>query len=189
MLFFVAPSCALLLVCIAAKLTGAPAPLCATHAALSIHAIDFEDLITVKFRADHQNLSMEKLCDGMQTSEINLADTLFGDPDGDGQDEAAVMAFSCLAGTGGPILTAAYKMLPKGKIIELQIEAPSQEKAFQGLNADEVSLRLRTIKIEKQTYIEEYTIWGRDHDDARDFSYRRDGRKLALVGFKDVPIQ
>lgn len=189
LLLFVALLLASFAACIGVELTRAQTRVVATQPALSIHDIDFEHLLTAKFRADHQNLGMEKICAGMETSEINMADTVFGDLDGDGLDEAAVMAFSCFAGTSGPDLTAVYKMLPNGKIVELQIEVPSQEKAFQGLKADEVSLRLRAIKIEKQTYIEEYTIWGRDHDDARDFSYRWDGRKLALIGIKDVPIQ
>lgn len=70
---------------------------------------------------------------------------------------------------------------------EVLDKVPSQEKAFQGLKADEVSLRLRAIKIENQTYTEEYTIWRADHH-ARDFSYRWVGRKLALIGIKDVSI-
>jgi hypothetical protein len=188
-LFFVGLAFVFLAACIGVKLTEAQTRVSTTHPALSIHGIDFEALITAKFRADHRNMSMEKICAGMETSETNLADTVFGDLDGDGRDEAAVMAFSCFAGTSGPDLTAVYEMLPQGKIVELQIEVPSQEKAFRGLKADGASLRLRAIKIEKQTYIEEYTIWGRGHDDARDFSYRWDGRKLALLGIKDVPIQ
>lgn len=187
--FFVALAFLLLAACIGVKLAAAQPRVSTTHPAPSIHDTDFEDLISAKFRADHRNLSMETICAGMQTSEINLADTVFGDLDGDGQDEAAVMAFSCFAGTSGPDLTAVYKMLPKGKIVELQIESPSQEKVYRGLKADEVSLRLRAIKIEKQTYTEEYTIWGPGHDDARDFSYRWNGRKLALVSVKDLPIQ
>jgi hypothetical protein len=187
--FFVALAFVLLAVCIGVKLTEAQTRVSTTHPALSIHDVDFESLITAKFRTAHQTMSMEKICAGMETSEINLADTVFGDLDGYGQDEAAIMAFSCFAGTSGPDLTAVYKRLPQGKIVELQLEVPSQEKAFQGLKADEVSLRLRAIKIEKQTYTEEYTIGGRDHDDARDFSCHWDGRELALIGIKDVPIQ
>jgi hypothetical protein len=184
---------ALGVVFVAARI-GANCPRAQTNAptskpTLSIQDADFEDLLASKFRKEHGAASMEKICEGMETQEINLADTVFGDLDGDGRDEAAVMAFSCLAGTSGPDLTAVYKMRPNGKIVELQIDVPSQKKAFQGLKADEASLRLRAIKIEKGMYIEEYTIWGADHDDARDFSYRWDGHKLALISIQDVPIQ
>lgn len=174
---------------IAVNLTGPQTPVSGTKPALSIHDIDFEDLLAAKVRAQHGGLPMEKICAGMENQDVNLVDAVFGDLDGDGQDEAAVMAFSCFAGTSGPDLTAVYKMLPNGKIVELQIEVPSQERAFQGLKVDDASLRLRAIRIEKQTFVEEYTIWGPGHDDARDFSYRWDGHKLALISIKDVPIQ
>jgi|GEM_PF-5675478 hypothetical protein len=178
--------------CAACLTAGSPAAQIGAPNSTSLRSIqdaNFEDLLASKFRKEHGGASMEKICEGMETQEINLADTVFGDLDGDGRDEAAVMAFSCVAGSSGPDLTAVYKLRPDGKIIELTLETPTQERMFRGLNTDLVSLRLRTIKIEKGTYIEEYTIWGPGRDDARDFTYRWDGHKLALIQVKDVPIQ
>ncbi|MFZ0884664.1 MAG: hypothetical protein WAN14_14795 [Candidatus Acidiferrales bacterium] len=80
-------------------------------------------------------------------------------------------------------------MRADGKIVELSVEIPTEDRMLKGLKPDLDSLRMRAIKIEKGEYIEEYTIWGPDRDDARDFIYRWDGHKLALTEVKDVAIQ
>ena len=172
--------------------TNSPVVLVAGQQTDAVHSIqdaDFESLLTDKLRKEHDGASLKKICEGMETQEINLADTVFGDLDGDGRDEAAVMAFSCLAGSSGPDMTAVYKLRADGKIVELPVEVPTEDRMLKGLKPDLDSLRQRAIKIEKGEYIEEYTIWGPDRDDARDFIYRWDGHKLALTEVKDVAIQ
>ena len=151
----------------------------------SIRQVDFEPILMEGFRKEHKGATMERICEGTGKEEIDLADTVFGDLDGDGEDEAAVMAFSCLAGTSGPDLTGVYKLQPDGKVIELRIAGPSQERAYQGLDPKLVSLRLSRIRIKKQRYIETYTIWGSDKNQEREFIYRWDGHQLVLAGIKD----
>ena len=155
----------------------------------SIRDLDFESLLEERFRKEHKGATMEEICEDMGREEIDLMDSVFGDLDGDGKEEAAVMAFSCLAGTSGPDLTAVYKLQADGKVIELPIAFPSQEEAYRGLDTKEVSLRLGEIRIEKQTYFETYTIWGGSKLQVREFAFQWDGHKLALVGTKDTTIR
>jgi hypothetical protein len=144
---------------------------------------------TERFRKEHKGFTMEKICGETGKEGVNVLDTVFGDVDGDGEDEAAVMAFSCLAGTSGPDLIAVYKLEMDGKVIELPIAGPSWEEMMKGLDPKVVSLRLGQIRIEKQTYYQTYSIWGGDKNQNREFAYRWDGHRLALVGMKDITIK
>ncbi|MFZ0884457.1 MAG: hypothetical protein WAN14_13755, partial [Candidatus Acidiferrales bacterium] len=68
--------------------TKSPVALAASQRTDAVHSIqdaDFESLLTDKLRKEHDGASLKKICEGMETQEINLADTVFGDLDGDGR--------------------------------------------------------------------------------------------------------
>jgi hypothetical protein len=161
----------------------------------SIRKEDFEDLMEAPFLRRVHATSMHDACEGALTKGIEISTMAFGDLDGDGREEAAVTAFSCLAGNGGPDLIAVFAVNPEGVVRELKIEPRTWNQPFKGRNLT-VGLRGQmTVAIESGRMIEKFPIFKETDGGCcasggiREFIYRWDGSQLVLDDVVDVPEQ
>ena len=121
----------------------------------------------------------------------SLAPFLFGDLDGDGQEEAAVEGWSCLSGNGGADFRGVLKLMPGGKLVVLPIQpAP---KIFKGRDPYANLRGHMVIKIQDGRLNEVYGIYsGSDANccpegGERRFIYRWDGHQFVIDDIIDVP--
>jgi len=138
---------------------------------------------------------MEAACKNSLRSEpVEIQDTVFGDLDGDGYEEAAVLATSCEVGQSGPDLFAVFKQLKSGGMIELPLEKTEDAVKFKG---DSLPKDLRgpwQVEIDKGRLIVRYLFWGPDAPQCGDadctanFVYHWDGQKLALTDITQSPV-
>ncbi len=163
------------------------------------HAIrnaDFDEPMTAVLAKDLGGReAMEAACKvSMRSDPVEIEDTVFGDVDGDGYDEAAVTAFSCQAGQAGPDLFAVFKQLKSGDIIELPLE---KIKDGAKINGKDVPQNLRgpwRVEIDKGRLIVRYLFWDPDApkrgdaDCTSNFVYHWDGQKLALADITQSPV-
>jgi hypothetical protein len=139
--------------------------------------------------------NMHDACKGALRTGIEISTKVFGDLDGDGRDEAAVTAFSCVSGNGGPDLIAVFAMNPEGVVRELKIEPRTRNQPFKGRNP---TLGLRgqmTVAIESGRMIEKFPIFKETDGGCcasggiREFIYRWDGAQFVLDDVVDVAEQ
>ena len=124
----------------------------------------------------------------------HIAQTDFGDLDGDGLEEAVVTAYSCLAGTGGVDLLAVFK-LSGGTLKRVAMDF-DLEKPLPPFKGRDVATGLRGhlgVKIRSGHLVLELPIYN-PHDPncctsagVRQFIFGWDGTKLALENVVDVP--
>jgi hypothetical protein len=121
----------------------------------------------------------------------SLAPVLYGDLDGDGQEEAALEGWSCLSGNGGADFRGVIKLMPTGKLTVLPI-APLP-KTFKGRDPYTGLRGHMVVQIEDGKLVELYGIYT-DKDlnccpegGERKFVYRWDGQQFVLDDIIDVP--
>jgi hypothetical protein len=161
----------------------------------SIRKADFEDLMEAPFLKSVHATNMHDACKGALRTGIEISTKVFGDLDGDGRDEAAVTAFSCVSGNGGPDLIAVFAMNPEGVVRELKIEPRTRNQPFKGRNPT-VGLRGQmTVAIESGRMIEKFPIFKETDGGCcasggiREFIYRWDGAQFVLDDVVDVAEQ
>ena len=139
--------------------------------------------------------NMHDACEGALRTGIEISTKAFGDLDGDGREDAAVTAFSCMAGNGGPDLTAVFTMKRDGIVRELPIEPRLWNQPFKGRDTT-VGLRGQgTVAIENGRMIKKFPIFKETDPGCcatggvREFVYRWDGHQLVLDDVVDVPEQ
>lgn len=134
--------------------------------------------------------TVEEACPSV-AEPIRIGRIHFHDFDGDGFDEAVVLAHSCLAGTGGTDLSAVFTRSASGEVAELEVrEIPSTEpQLHEGLRGK------MDLKIEDGILVEEFPVY-RDDDSnccpaggVRRFFYRFDGKSFVLDKFEDLPAE
>jgi len=132
--------------------------------------------------------AMKAACkESLRDGPVEIEDTVFGDLDGDGNEEAAVTAFSCQAGQIGPDLFAVFKQLKSGDIIELPVEETKNAVKFKGKDLPQNLRGPWRVEIDKGCLIVRYLFWEPDApkcgdaDCTSNFVYRWDGKKLALT--------
>jgi hypothetical protein len=121
----------------------------------------------------------------------SLAPVLYGDLDGDGQEEAAIEGWSCLSGNGGADFFGVLKLKTAGKLVSLPIEP--LPKTFNGHKTTGDLRGHMVLEIQDGKLLEQYGIYS-DADPnccptggERHFVYRWDGQRFALDAMVDVP--
>ena len=134
---------------------------------------------------------LDTTCGDGERPLLSLAPVLYGDLDGDGQEEAVVEGFSCLSGNGGADFRGVLKLMADGKLSILPIEA--MPKTFKGRNATADLRGHMVVEIKDGRLHELYAIYtGADANccpegGQRDFVYGWDGHRFALDDIIDVP--
>jgi hypothetical protein len=96
----------------------------------AIRREDLEDVMTISFLRSVHTTNLHDACKNALGTGIEISTKAFGDLDGDGREEAAVTAFSCQAGNGGPDLVAVFTLNPNGTLRELPIEKRKWNEPF-----------------------------------------------------------
>jgi hypothetical protein len=158
----------------------------------AIRREDLEDEMTISFLKSVHATNLHDACKDALGTGIEISNKAYGDLDGDGREEAAVTAFSCQAGNGGPDLIAVFTLTPNGKVQELPIAPRKWNEPFKGRDP---SLGLRgqmTVAIENNRLIEKFPIF-KDTDPGccasagtREFIYRWKSDKLVLEDIVDL---
>ncbi|HLZ12140.1 MAG TPA: hypothetical protein VKP58_06085 [Candidatus Acidoferrum sp.] len=121
----------------------------------------------------------------------SLAPVLYGDLDGDGQEEAAVEGWSCLSGNGGADIFGVLKLTSAGKLVSLPI-APLP-KTFKGSNTMADLRGHMVLEIKEGKLLEKYGIYTPSDPNCcpeggeRQFVYRWDGQKFIVDDMIDSP--
>jgi hypothetical protein len=158
----------------------------------AIRREDLEDEMTVSFLRSVHATNLPEACKGALGTGIGLSSKAYGDLDGDGREEAAVTAFSCMAGKGGPDLIAVFGLTANGKVRELPIEPRKWNAPFNGRDP---SLGLRgqmAVAIENGRLFERFPIFKDSDPDCcasagtREFIYRWKVDKLVLDDIVDL---
>jgi len=161
----------------------------------SIRTANFEELMKASFLRSMHATNMDGACKDSLRKEVEISTRAFGDLDGDGREEAAVTAFSCLAGNGGPDLVSVFKLNRDGAIRELKIEPRKWTQPFEGRDLTQGLRGQMTVAIDNGRMIEKFPIFKATDAECcatggfREFIYRWDGAKLALTEVVDVPKQ
>jgi hypothetical protein len=161
----------------------------------SIRNVSFEEPMTAALAKQlGGQRAMEAACkESYRQEPVEISQTVFGDLDGDGADEAAVTAISCQAGNAGPDLFAVFKQTADGEIHEMPFEARKWIEPFKGRDPS-IGLRSApTIAIENGKLVKGFPIF-RDKDGGccatggtRKFIYCWDGHQFVLDDIIDVP--
>jgi len=163
-----------------------------TEKTSGIRAVDITTFVEAHLGELNPNLAdLETACGEGQKPLQSLAPILYGDLDGDGQEEAAVEGFSCLSGNGGADFSGVVKLMPDGKLAVLPIE--SMPKTFKGRNAYADLRGHMVIEIKDGRLHEVYAIYTGTEANCcpeggeRRFIYRWDGHRFALDDIIDSP--
>jgi hypothetical protein len=160
----------------------------------AIRREDLEEVMTISFLRSVHATNLHDACKNALGTGIEISSKAFGDLDGDGREEAAVTAFSCQAGNGGPDLIAVFTLNPNGTLRELPIEKRKWNKPFKGRDP---SLGLRgqmTVAIENARLIEKFPIFKETDPGCcasagtRKFIYRWRSDRLAPEDVVDLTI-
>jgi hypothetical protein len=160
----------------------------------AIRREDLEDVMTISFLRSVHATNLHDACKNALGTGIEISTKAFGDLDGDGREEAAVTAFSCQAGNGGPDLVAVFTLNPNGTLRELPIEKRKWKEPFKGRDP---SLGLRgqmTVAIENDRFIEKFPIFKETDPGCcgsagtRKFIYRWRSDTLVLEDIVDLTI-
>ena len=158
----------------------------------AIRREDLEDEMTVSFLRSVHATTIHEACKDALGTGIEISTKAYGDLDGDGREEAAVTAFSCQAGNGGPDLIAVFTLNPNGTVRELPIEMRKWNEPFKGRDPS-IGLRGQmTVAIENNRLIEKFPIF-KDTDPGccasagvREFIYRWKVDRLVLDDVVDT---
>ncbi len=181
-----------------ARAIQASAPPVVAHASdaspdsAAIRREDLEDEMTGSFLKSVHATDLHDACKDALGTGIEISTKAYGDLDGDGREEAAVTAFSCLAGNGGPDLIAVFTLTPNGKVQELPIEKRKWNEPFKGRDPS-VGLRGQMgVAIENGQLIEKFPIFTEadlgccTSAGTREFIYRWKTNKLVLEDIVDL---
>jgi hypothetical protein len=106
----------------------------------------------------------------------------YWDVDGDGQEEAAVVASSCMTGTGGPDIHSIFKLDSNNHLMEMEFEAlsPAKRKSIYGSLVGNSNYR---FKFSRGLLME---VWhdSSGREEPLILIYKWNGKKLALVKIK-----
>jgi hypothetical protein len=158
----------------------------------AIRRKDLEDVMTISFLKSVHASNLHDACKNPLGTGIEISTKAFGDLDGDGREEAAVTAFSCQVGNGGPDLVAVFALNPNGTLRELPIEKRKWNEPFKGRDP---SLGLRgqmTVAIENDRLIEKFPIFKETDPGCcafagtRKFIYRWRSDRLVLEDVVDL---
>jgi hypothetical protein len=158
----------------------------------SIRALDLKPFIEShlgELNPDLADLATE--CGDGQKKLQSLAPVLYGDLDGDGQEEAVVLGWSCLSGNGGADFRGVLKLLPDGKIAVLPVEP--MPKTFKGRNPYAELRGHMVVEIKDGRLNEVYGIYNGSEPNCcpeggeRHFIFRWDGHHFVLDDMIDVP--
>jgi len=134
---------------------------------------------------------LETACGQGQKPLQSLAPILYGDLDGDGEEEATVEGWSCLSGNGGADFWGVLKLMPDGKFAVLPIEA--MPKTFKGQNPYEGLRGHMKLEISEGRLVETYPTYPNQQacnscsEGERRFIFRWDGHKFVLDDMIEVP--
>jgi len=163
-----------------------------TAKASPIRALDLKPFIEShlgQLNADLADLQTD--CGDGQKQLQSLAPVLYGDLDGDGQEEALVLGWSCLSGNGGADFRAVLKLNPGNQLSVLPID--SLPKTFKGRNALSGLRGHMIVEIKDGRLNEVYALYINGEASCcpeggqRRFIYRWDGHRFALDDMIDVP--
>jgi len=130
-------------------------------------------------------------CGDEQQPVSSIAPAEYGDLDGDGEQEAAIVGFSCMSGTAGADFFGVLKLAAGGTIVALLIEEPP--KLFKGRNPSDGLRGHLQLRIEKGRLLKIFPIYSSGEANCcpeggeRHFVYRWDGHKFVLDDIIDVP--
>lgn len=148
--------------------------------------------MTISFLKSVHATNLHDACkDALQTG-IEISTKAFGDLDGDGREEAAVTAFSCFAGNGGPDLIAVFTLNPNGPVRELPIEKIKWNDPFKGHDPSSGLPGQMTVAIEHERLIEKFPIFKETDRECcasggtREFIYKWKADKLILEDVVDL---
>lgn len=157
----------------------------------AIRREDLEDEMTISFLKSAHATNLHDACKSALGTGIEISTKAYGDLDGDGREEAAVTAFSCQAGNGGPDLIAVFTLTPNGKVEELPIEPRKWNEPFKGRDPSRGLRGQMTVAIEKGRLIEKFPIFNETDPGCcasagtREFIYRWLVDKLVLEDIVD----
>jgi hypothetical protein len=164
----------------------------ATGKASGIRAMDITTFVAAHLGELNPDLAdLETACGEGEKPLKSLAPILYGDLDGDGQEEAAVEGFSCLSGNGGADFSGVLKLMPDGKLAVLPIEP--MPKTFKGRNAYADLRGHMVIEIKDGRLHQVYLIYTGTEANCcpeggeRRFIYRWDGHRFTLDDMIDSP--
>ena len=152
--------------------------------------------MTISFLRSVHATNMHDACKGALGTGIRaFQHEPYGDLDGDGREEAAVTAFSCLAGNGGPDLIAVFTLTANGKVEESadsqlaqSATEPSQRGAIQAsaCEAHQMTVGHREWPLIKSSPSSWESTPLRASGGTREFIYRWKSDKLVLDDVVDV---
>jgi len=156
--------------------------------AQAIRGADFEQLMTgVLAKSLGGEQAMKKACSESDRGPVDIENTVFGDLDGDGLEEAAVTAFSCQAGQTPPDMLAVFHRQPSGEVVPWPLQPKEDSAKFRNTKIPWEYRGPWDIQIDKGRLIVRYLFWDEkapkcgDSDCTQDFIYQWDGHQLALV--------
>jgi hypothetical protein len=159
----------------------------------AIREIDLEKFLKTRYAEVQPDLEhLEEEC-GENQQRIHSVKILYGDLDGDAQDEAAYEGFTCMSGTAGVDFFGVLKMQPDGKLIALPIEG--ERKEFKGRRNLYEGLRGHlSLEIKNGRLLEVFPVYASEgganccpEGGKREFVYRWDGQQFVLDDIIDVP--
>src|SRR6266478_399210 len=156
-----------------------------------IRGVDLEKFLSTHYGEVNAELDLETACGEGQKPIQSVAPAIYGDLDGDGQEEMAFVAFTCLSGSGGADLFGVLKMMPDGKLAALPIEP--MPKVFKGKNTYEALRGHMNLEIKDGRLVETYPIYEGGEANCcpeggqRRFVYRWDGHQFVHDDMIDVP--
>ncbi|MCU1242602.1 MAG: hypothetical protein JWO71_3328 [Candidatus Acidoferrum typicum] len=157
-----------------------------------IRAIDVKPLVETHLGDLNPDLAeLDTACGEGEKPLQTLAPVIYGDLDGDGQEEAVVLGWSCLSGNGGADFRGVLKLMSDGKLSVLPIEA--MPKRFKGRDTYADLRGHMILEIKEGRLHEVYAIYTGAEANCcpeggeRRFIYHWDGHRFALDDMIDVP--
>jgi hypothetical protein len=159
----------------------------------SIRSVDMKEFLSAHYgEVNAEFADLETDCSEGQKPIQSLAPVRYGDLDGDGQEEAAFLAWSCLSGNGGADFFGVLRMTPDGKLVALPIQPPP--KLFKGRNTYDGLRGHMNLQIEDGRLMESYPVYLDERacencakGGERHFIFRWDGHQFVLDDMIDVP--
>lgn len=157
-----------------------------------IRSIDLKSFIESHLGEIDSNLAdLATDCGEDQKPLKSLAPILYGDLDGDGQEEVAFEGWSCLSGNGGADFRGVLKLQPDGNLVALPID--TVPKTFKGRKPYADLRGHMVIDIKDGRLQESFGIYRNSDPNCcpsggeRDFVYRWDGHRFVLDDIIDLP--
>lgn len=159
-----------------------------------IRGIDVQKFLSEHYKDVKPDIGeLETDCTDGQKPIQSVAPVKYGDLDGDGREEAAFLAWTCLSGNGGADLFGVLKMQPDGKIVALPIEG--ERKEFKGRQNLYAGLRGHmNLMIEDGRLVQTFPVYADEKDcencaegGERKFAYRWNGQQFVLDDIIEIP--